>query len=227
MKHKLVNDYYETTQSHELLELLLFYSIPQRNTNEIAHELLRNHGSFSSLLNSDAKEIEEVFYVKESSSALIMAFGEINRRKADKKGKYSFGNGYEECTESTLATMKNISQNGLYVLWIDRKGDLLLPFRIQNEKTFFEENLLYCRNVFNVGIGGAVVVSVSDDSLPFPRSLDFERVKAFENRFGNCHVPLFEYYLYNGKDIVGIRGKEKYDSAFHSEADKNRNQQIL
>jgi DNA repair protein RadC len=210
-----------------LLEILLFYSIPQKNTNEIAHELLRNHGSFSSLLNSDSKEIEKAFFVKESSSALIMALGEINRRKADNDKKYSFGNGYEDCTQSVLEAMKGISQNGLYVLWIDCKGGLLLPFCIQNEKTFFEENLLYCRNVFNVGIGGAVVVSVAYDSLLFPKNLDFERVKAFENRLGNCHIPLFEYYLYNGKNIVGIRGKEKYDSAFHSDADKNRNQQLL
>ena len=222
-----MNDYYETTHRHELLELLLFYSIPQKNTNEIAHELLRNHGSFSSLLSSDSAEIEKAFYVNKTSSALIMALGEIAKRKTEKKGKYSFGNGYEECTESTFEAMKNVSEKGIYVLWIDRKGGLLLPFRIQNEKTFFEENLLYCRNVFNVGIAGAVVVSVSDDKYLSPRSLELERVKAFENRLSSCHISMFEYYLYNGKEILGVRGKEKYDGAFHSEADKNRNSRIV
>ena len=34
---------------HKLLEMLLFYAIPQRDTNPIAHELLTRFGSFSAV----------------------------------------------------------------------------------------------------------------------------------------------------------------------------------
>ena len=33
-------------EDHQVIELLLFYAIPRRDTNEIAHLLLRRYGSF-------------------------------------------------------------------------------------------------------------------------------------------------------------------------------------
>ena len=35
---------------HEILELLLFYSVPRANTNPIAHRLLERFGSLSGVL---------------------------------------------------------------------------------------------------------------------------------------------------------------------------------
>ena len=39
----------EGFNDHELLELLLFYAIPRKNTNEIAHELMERFGSISAI----------------------------------------------------------------------------------------------------------------------------------------------------------------------------------
>lgn len=39
---------------HELLEMLLYYAIPRRNTNEQAHELLDTFGSFEKIFETDA-----------------------------------------------------------------------------------------------------------------------------------------------------------------------------
>ncbi len=44
----LGNDY----QDHELLELLLYYAIPRRNTNEIAHHLLREFSSLRGVIDA-------------------------------------------------------------------------------------------------------------------------------------------------------------------------------
>ena len=35
-------------QDHQVLEMLLFYAIPQRDTNELAHKLIRKFGSMNS-----------------------------------------------------------------------------------------------------------------------------------------------------------------------------------
>jgi DNA repair protein RadC len=37
-------------EDHQVIELLLFYAIPRRDTNEIAHLLLRRYGSFDDRL---------------------------------------------------------------------------------------------------------------------------------------------------------------------------------
>ena len=47
-------------EEHEILELLLFESIPRCNTNEIAHRLLDRFGSMRGILNADEEELKQV-----------------------------------------------------------------------------------------------------------------------------------------------------------------------
>ena len=56
---------------HEVLEFMLFYSIPQQDTNGIAHRLIDYFGSFSAVLDADPVELMRVSGVKEVSAALI------------------------------------------------------------------------------------------------------------------------------------------------------------
>ena len=44
---------------HEALELMLFYAIPQRNVNPLAHALLERFGSFHAVLEAPAEQAEE------------------------------------------------------------------------------------------------------------------------------------------------------------------------
>lgn len=71
-----------TLEDHELLELLLFYSIPRCNTNEIAHELLRRFGSLNAVMNADAADLQSVAGIGEVSAIQIKAVAEIMGRCA-------------------------------------------------------------------------------------------------------------------------------------------------
>lgn len=56
---------------HEILELLLFYSIPQQDTNGTAHRLMEQFGSFSAVLDADPVELVKVSGIKETSAVLL------------------------------------------------------------------------------------------------------------------------------------------------------------
>lgn len=47
-------------EDHNILELLLFYSIPRRDTNEIAHSLLDTFGSLQNVLTAPPEELRKV-----------------------------------------------------------------------------------------------------------------------------------------------------------------------
>ena len=55
----------------ELLELFLFNAIPRRNTNDIAHRLLRKFGSLYAVANASAEELKQVVGVGDSVVLLI------------------------------------------------------------------------------------------------------------------------------------------------------------
>lgn len=53
----------ESFEPHNLLELLLFYTIPRADTNETGHRLLSHFGSFSAVLDAPVEELESIYGV--------------------------------------------------------------------------------------------------------------------------------------------------------------------
>ena len=64
---------------HEVLELLLFYSIPRADTNPIAHNLLDHFGSLYAVMNASFDELCEVEGVGPSSASLIRTVADAAR----------------------------------------------------------------------------------------------------------------------------------------------------
>ena len=71
---------------HQLLELLLTYAIPRRDTNPIAHRLLDKSafGSLWEVLNAVPKELMAVEGIGESAAVLLSLVGAMGRREKAK-----------------------------------------------------------------------------------------------------------------------------------------------
>ena len=48
---------------HEVLELLLYYAVPRRDTNPIAHALMDRFGSLNAVLSAPVEELEQAIQV--------------------------------------------------------------------------------------------------------------------------------------------------------------------
>ena len=78
MLDKLVAD--SVLQDHELLEILLFYAIPRKNTNETAHSLIDACGSLAGVFKADVKRLESVEGVGKSTASFLKTVGAIYGR---------------------------------------------------------------------------------------------------------------------------------------------------
>ena len=59
IRDKFVASEFDNFNDHEIIEMLLFYSIPRVDTNPIAHELLNHFGSLSSVLDSTIESLKD------------------------------------------------------------------------------------------------------------------------------------------------------------------------
>jgi len=62
------------------LELLLFYAVPRKDTNVLAHELLDKFGSLAGVLDASIYELMEVRGIGESAAVLITMIPHIMRK---------------------------------------------------------------------------------------------------------------------------------------------------
>ena len=50
LRDRYLNEGIDGLRDHEVLELILFYAIPRKDTNELAHKLLNKFGNLSGVL---------------------------------------------------------------------------------------------------------------------------------------------------------------------------------
>ena len=64
---------------HELLELLLFYAIPQKDTNPLAHRLIDEFGSVDSVLHAGRDVLSKVEGITPGAIQLLSLIGDTHR----------------------------------------------------------------------------------------------------------------------------------------------------
>ncbi len=77
MRNKYLKNGIEAFEPHEVLEMLLFYTRAQGNTNPLAHELIDRFGSLDGVLNATCDELKQVNGMGEHSAILISLVGSI------------------------------------------------------------------------------------------------------------------------------------------------------
>lgn len=105
---------------HELLEMLLFYSIPRQNTNDIAHRLIDRFGSLKGVTEARLEELITVEGVGRNTAILIKTTFAINARTkkntADKRTHFKTTN---DIQKYLLGLFLNDSYECVYLLLLN------------------------------------------------------------------------------------------------------------
>jgi len=73
-------------EDHQVLEMLLFFCIPMKDTNDLAHKMINEFGSLAGLFEADPKDICKRCGVSENTAILISLIPSLSRRYF--KGKW-------------------------------------------------------------------------------------------------------------------------------------------
>lgn len=116
---------------HEVLELLLFYAIPRKDTNPIAHALMDRFGSLDAVLSAPVEELCRVKGVGESAAALLKLIPQVYRRsRMAAAERERVLNSSQRAGDYLLELFTGETAEVLYELCLDRKGKLLACRRV-------------------------------------------------------------------------------------------------
>jgi len=126
LKERFMRDGLDGFEEHQVLELLLFYAIPQRDTNQIAHDLINRFGSFANVLEAPPEELMEVDYVGENAVTLIKMVTELSRRYAMSCAQRNVQlTTIEECGAYLLPRFYALQRETVYLLCMDSKCQVI------------------------------------------------------------------------------------------------------
>jgi DNA repair protein RadC len=110
---------------HQLLELLLFYGIPLKDTNELAHTLLNHFGSLEGVFRASVKELCAVNGVKENAALLLNLVSQLQNRLQTSGQKETIVSQIEDAAEYLEPYFDGVRREQIYLLCGDQKGRVL------------------------------------------------------------------------------------------------------
>lgn len=107
---------------HEILELLLFYAIPRRDTNPIAHALIDHFGDLASVLEAPPEELEKVKGMNGSAAVLLSLLPAVARRHMSERTNLGRElDTFTKCGEYLLPRFFGLREEAVYLLCLDAK----------------------------------------------------------------------------------------------------------
>lgn len=85
MKRKFMENGLEALEEHEILELLLYYSIARRDTNPIGHKLLNRFGNLSGVFDANYDLLTSIDGISEHSAILIKLIPQLAKSYLESK----------------------------------------------------------------------------------------------------------------------------------------------
>lgn len=127
MRRRFLSGGLEHFADHEALELLLYYAIPRRDTNPIAHALMDRYGSLSAVLAAPVEDLQKVEGIGESAAILLKLVPHIcsKARLADADRQELILNTAVRAGAYLLERFYGERNEVIYQLCLDRKGKLL------------------------------------------------------------------------------------------------------
>lgn len=107
VKQNVLNNGFSQLEEYQLLELLLFYSIPRNDTNDLAHKLIDEFGSLGEVLSADINLLKKLDGVGESTALMLAAMGEAHRRANKKVVRKRVFKTTESVKELAVAALEN------------------------------------------------------------------------------------------------------------------------
>ena len=191
---------------HEALELLLYYAIPRRDTNELAHRLLARYGSLAALLQAPIEDLRRVEGVGESAAVLLKLVPAFVYKAQRSAGQETVLNSTEKAGRYLLSCFAGERNEVIYQLCLDRKGKLLARKRLSEGGSAAAE-LNIRRLVENALLSSASAVILSHNhpsGIALPSREDYTTTRRVQEALATIGVELLDHIIVAEDDYVSL-----------------------
>lgn len=193
----------ESFKDHDLLELLLGYSIPRKDTNELAHKLINRFSSLNGVLNADQEMLSTIDGVGEKTACFLSLIGYISRvaveKKIDKKALLNISDAKEQIT----SLFDGYDHEVFYMIFLNSKNKITGYSKIDSNK---ENSVTIDFNELTKGLiankPSAVIIAHNHlADFPYPSKQDDDVTKKICTLLLLHKVSFYDHLIVGKKEI--------------------------
>ena len=191
---------------YELLELLLFYALPRRDTKAIARKLLERFGSLSAVIAATPAELKTVEGVGEKTAAFLCLVGEIDRRAALAEHERTPMNTRGAVAEYCYHLLRGRKSECVYALLFDARFNLIAARLIAEGLP--DRVALLPRRVAEEALAHAAVHVVLTHNHPAgdstPSAEDLSATQRVREALSTVGISLSEHIIVTDEDTYAV-----------------------
>lgn len=117
---------------HEKLEVLLFFVLPRKDTNPLAHRILKKFGTLDRVFEASAEELKMVEGVGDSIAEYLMVLGAVMRTIMDEKEEEVFISSPGECKIFADKLFKGKTTEHFFLVLLDKNKRLITRIKFED-----------------------------------------------------------------------------------------------
>ncbi|NLJ31810.1 MAG: DNA repair protein RadC [Clostridiales bacterium] len=209
---------------HEVLELLLFYAIPLKDTNPAGHALLKKFGTLAGVFNAPMEELLRVDGIGKSAATLIKLVPELSRvyQQSLNQGQNRIFS-YEEAGRYLMSRFIGRSNEIVVLLLLDSKSRALYC-DVVNEGTAVTANI-YIKKIVRLAVQYNAVYAILSHNHPsgncMPSRQDLDTTRWIYDALQTVEVQLTDHIIVSDNDYFSIAKSgimpELFDSGRNTE----------
>lgn len=206
LRQRYIENGIDSLLEHEILEYLLFHSIPRIDTKPIAHKLIDEYGSLKNVLNASFESLKSSG-LSDTSAALIGMYNDIGMwlRKNDAVGMKMAD--YNEAGRFLTQELDGLASETFVLLMLDSKNSIIGLERIceggfRSTKVNMKKLLTPCLDKKAC----KVIVAHNHPSGDIrPSAEDHATTSTIENYLSGIEIELVEHYIIADGTYLGIK----------------------
>lgn len=207
MRQRFLNSGLESFADHEALELLLYYAIPRRDTNPIAHALMERYGSLSAVLSAPVEDLKKVEGIGESGAVLLRLVPQLYRKaRLAEAEQETVLSSIERVGAYLLDRFEGERHEVVYQLCLDRKGRLLACKRLgEGGVTSAELDIRrMMENAIFTNASAVVLAHNHPSGIALPSQEDYHTTDRAKAALETIGVQLLDHIIVADGDLVSM-----------------------
>jgi DNA repair protein RadC len=207
IKNQFLKNGLDSFEPHAVLEMLLFYAIPLKDTNAIAHILLQKFGSLSGVFDAPIEELMQVSGIGKSAAVLLKLIPQLSRRyqedlDRDKTVIYSYDEAGRQLMKKFIGR-----QNEVVVLMLLDSKMCVLYCDVVCEGTATAANI-YIKKLIRLSVRYNAVYAIVSHNHPsgncLPSKQDLSTTQWIYTALDTVEVRLLDHVIVSGNNFLSI-----------------------
>ncbi len=218
LKARFVREGLDSFENHNALELLLFYAIPQRDTNELAHQLIEAFGSFSAVFDASVESLMQVAGVGENTAILIKMIPAMYAKYVQDKNRADvlFLKSAEATGEYLVSQFAGKSHEQFLAVLMNHKCKVLNTVVISEGTA--DSTAIHLRKITEAAIhAGATNLFLAHnhpDGVAAPSVADVDATRYLIRSLSGLGIRVNDHFIVSGNDWFSMATSKKFEILF-------------